>query len=177
MREGLARWANLARGQVAGLEIPTNFLFLFPPTSLPPLCNPFISPMIPAFRFLLISVLLFASVSASAQSESKVFVTKTGARYHRSTCRYAQTGWAETLTEAKDRGLTACLVCKPGGGSAVTPVSSSSTETNSLRSTTPSTSKPAATTSSTQCSATTKAGSRCSRRASAGSSYCWQHAG
>ncbi|OOG73796.1 hypothetical protein B0E43_13215 [Algoriphagus sp. A40] len=48
--------------------------------------------MIPAFRFLLIFVLLVASVSAPAQPESKVFVTKTGAKYHRSTCSYAQTG-------------------------------------------------------------------------------------
>ncbi|OOG73795.1 hypothetical protein B0E43_13210 [Algoriphagus sp. A40] len=48
--------------------------------------------MIPAFRFLLIPILLFASGSASAQSESKVLVNKTGAKYLRSTCRYAQTG-------------------------------------------------------------------------------------
>jgi hypothetical protein len=48
--------------------------------------------MILAFRFLLISILLFASISASALSESKVFVTKTGAKYRRSTCRYAQSG-------------------------------------------------------------------------------------
>ncbi|WP_343850924.1 hypothetical protein [Algoriphagus jejuensis] len=45
--------------------------------------------MIPAFRVFLISVLLFAFVSASAQSESKVFVTKTGAKCHRTTFRYA----------------------------------------------------------------------------------------
>jgi hypothetical protein len=48
--------------------------------------------MIPAFRFLLISVLLFASVFASAQSGNKVYVTKTGTKCHRSTCGYTQTG-------------------------------------------------------------------------------------
>ena len=128
-------------------------------------------------KFFLLGVLLLICAGAFAQSESKVYITKTGAKYHRSNCRYAQTGWAATLTEAKEKGLTACLVCKPGGGSATTPANSTSTETNSLRSTTPSTSKPAATTSSSQCKATTKAGSRCSRKASAGSSYCWQHAG
>ncbi|WP_157373416.1 hypothetical protein [Algoriphagus terrigena] len=69
--------------------------------------------MIPAFRFLLIPILLF--VSASAQSESNVFVTKTDAKYHRSTCRYAQIGWASSLSDGKDRGLIACLVCEPGG--------------------------------------------------------------
>lgn len=67
-----------------------------------------------------------------AQSEPKVFVTKTGAKYHRSSCRYAQTGWEATLTEAKERKLTACLVCKPGGGSATIPANSSSTQKNSL---------------------------------------------
>jgi hypothetical protein len=130
-----------------------------------------------AFRFLLITIILLVSVSASAQSEIEVFITKTGAKFHRATCRYAETGWEATLTEAKDRGLTPCLVCKPGGGSATTPASSSSTETNSLRSTTPSTSEPASTTSSSQCSATTKAGARCSRKVVAGSRYCWQHEG
>ncbi|WP_175454316.1 hypothetical protein [Algoriphagus alkaliphilus] len=49
--------------------------------------------MIPAFRFLLIYILLFTSATVYAQSESKVFVTKKGAKYHRSTCRYAQAGW------------------------------------------------------------------------------------
>lgn len=133
--------------------------------------------MIPAFRVLILFLFFLGTISVYGQTEPKVYVTKTGAKYHKSSCRYAQTGWASSLSDAKDRGLTACLVCKPGGGNATTPANSSSTETNSLRSTTPSTGKPAATTSTSQCSATTKAGSRCSRKASAGSSYCWQHAG
>lgn len=128
-------------------------------------------------KFIWIGILLMIFSGVWAQQESKVFVTKTGAKYHRSSCRFAQTGWEVTLTEAKERKQTAYLVCKPGGGSTSTPASSSSSETNSLRSTTPSTSKPAATTSSSQCRATTKAGSRCSRKASSGSSYCWQHQG
>lgn len=128
-------------------------------------------------KFFLLGVLLLICAGAFAQSESKVYITKTGAKYHRSNCRYAQTSWASSLTEAKEKGLTACLVCKPRGGSATTPANYSFTETNSLRSTTPSTSKPAATTSTPQCRATTKAGSRCSRKALAGSSYCWQHTG
>lgn len=133
--------------------------------------------MIQAIRLFFPAVFILGAFQATAQTESKVYITKTGAKYHRSSCHYAQTGWEATLTEAKERKLTACLVCKPGGGGATTPANSSSTETNSLRSTTPSSSKPAATTSSSQFSATTKAGSRCSRKASAGSSYCWQHAG
>lgn len=127
--------------------------------------------MIPIFRLTFLFLFLFLVIQAQAQTESKVYVTKTGAKYHKSSCRYAETGWSASLSEAKDRGLTACLVCKPGGGS------SSSTETQNLRSTTPSTTKPAATTSSSQCRATTKANTRCSRKAATGSSYCWQHVG
>lgn len=129
--------------------------------------------MNPAFRLAVIVFLSLLSFTVYAQSDTKVYVTKTGAKYHRSSCRYAKTGWPATLTEAKDRGLTACLVCKPGGGSAST---SSSTSTNSLKST-PSSSNTTTTTSSSQCIATTKAGSRCSRKAASGSSYCWQHEG
>lgn len=133
--------------------------------------------MIPVVRLFFLGVFILGAFQATAKTESKVFITKTGAKYHKSSCRYAETGWESTLSDAKDRGLTACLVCKPGDGSSSTPANSPSTVTNSLRSTTPSSSKPAATTSSSQCSATTKAGSRCSRKAASGSSYCWQHAG
>lgn len=128
-------------------------------------------------KLIWIGILLTISSGVWAQEGHKVFATKTGAKYHRSTCRYAQTGWEATITEAKERKLTACLVCKPGGGSTSTPANSSSTEPKNLKSTTPSANKPAATTNSSQCSATTKAGSRCSRKASSGSSYCWQHEG
>lgn len=113
-----------------------------------------------------IGILFLIFSGVMAQEKPKVFVTKTGAKYHKSSYRYAETGRVATLTEAKEKGLTACLVCKLGGGSATTPANSSYTETNSLRST-PSTSKPAATISSSHCKATTKAGSRCSRKASA----------
>jgi hypothetical protein len=110
---------------------------------------------------------------ASQLSAQTVFITKTGAKYHKESCRYAKTGWASDLVAAKKRGLTACLVCKP-----------SSTETGEAKPFTLSAgpknvearkeTKPAQVT-STQCKATTKAGPRCSRKAAAGSSFCWQH--
>jgi hypothetical protein len=134
--------------------------------------------LFPFFKSALPLVLFLLTLQGYAQSETKVYITKTGAKYHKSSCRYAQTGWAATLTEAKDKGLTACLVCKPGGGEASTSSSpSSGSNANALKSTTPSTSAPKSPTTTGQCKATTKAGSRCSRNASAGSSYCWQHAG
>lgn len=40
-----------------------------------------------------------------------VFITNTGKRYHRESCRYAKI--QSTLKEARARGLTPCQVCKP----------------------------------------------------------------
>jgi hypothetical protein len=134
-------------------------------------------PMTAAFRGFLLVLILFVSLSGYTQTETKVYVTKTGAKYHKSSCRYAQTGWASSLSDAKDRGLTACLVCKPGGGDASTSGSASSTGANALKASPTETSNPPASTASSQCRATTKAGSRCSRKAASGSSYCWQHSG
>lgn len=102
-----------------------------------------------------------------------VFITKTGAKYHKESCRYAKTGWASDLAAAKKKGLTACLVCKPSsiemGDAKSLPLSS---ESNKVE---PSKETKSAQTTSSQCKATTKAGSRCSRKSAAGSSYCWQH--
>ncbi|WBL43549.1 hypothetical protein PBT90_02435 [Algoriphagus halophytocola] len=115
------------------------------------------------FRSTLVLLLFFAMTTVAAQSESKVYITKTGERYHKSSCSYAKTGWQSTLAAAKKKGLIPCKVCKPGGAGSV----SSTTSSNSLKSTNSAT--------SSQCLAITKAGSRCSRKSAKGSSYCWQH--
>jgi hypothetical protein len=60
------QWKDLARGQVAGLVFLPKIPFLVKPTHCHHLATRFIHPMIPAFRFFLISILLL--VSASAQS-------------------------------------------------------------------------------------------------------------
>ncbi|REG78212.1 hypothetical protein [Algoriphagus antarcticus] len=54
----------------------------------------------------------FFLLAAQLQAQT-VFITKTGSKYHKESCRYAKTGWASDLAVAKKRGLTACLVCKP----------------------------------------------------------------
>ncbi|WP_192348632.1 hypothetical protein [Algoriphagus sp. Y33] len=116
----------------------------------------------------------FFLLAAQLQAQT-VYITKTGARFHKESCRYAKTGWASDLATAKKKGLTACLVCKP-----------SSTETREakpipLRSepkkVEPSKETKPTQTASSQCRATTKAGARCSRKSAAGNSYCWQHEG
>lgn len=51
---------------------------------------------------------------ASADPDTVVYVTKTGKKYHRSSCRYlSRSKIRTTLKEAKRRGYTACKVCKP----------------------------------------------------------------
>ncbi len=46
--------------------------------------------------------------------EITVYVTKTGARYHRSSCHYlSRSKFPMTLKEAKTQEYTACKVCRP----------------------------------------------------------------
>ena len=128
--------------------------------------------MTKALQLFLFTAFFLLATHLQAQT---VYITKTGAKYHKESCRYAKTGWAATLTDAKKKGLTACLVCKPSGtetGEAKPlPLSAGSSKAEPSKET-----KPTQTTSS-QCIATTKAGARCSRKAASGSSYCWQHDG
>lgn len=50
----------------------------------------------------------------AADPATVVYVTKTGEKYHRGTCRYlSKSKIKTTLGEAKRRGYTACKVCKP----------------------------------------------------------------
>ncbi|MCE7057251.1 hypothetical protein LZF95_21400 [Algoriphagus sp. AGSA1] len=114
----------------------------------------------------------FFLLAAQLQAQT-VYITKTGARFHKESCRYSKTGWASDLATAKKKGLTACLVCKPSstetGEAKLIPLTSEPKKIESSKET-----KPAQATSS-QCRATTKAGARCSRKSATGISYCWQH--
>jgi hypothetical protein len=52
--------------------------------------------------------------SQSQNKEQTVYVTKTGKKYHTSTCRYlAKSKISMSLKDAKSKGFTACSVCKP----------------------------------------------------------------
>ncbi|QYH37271.1 hypothetical protein GYM62_09285 [Algoriphagus sp. NBT04N3] len=123
-----------------------------------------------SLSFLLFLLISFSLMSFSSEVVAQtVFITKTGKKYHKESCRYAKSGWAAPLADAKKKGLTACLVCKPST------TDSKTTEPTSIKSNTSET-RPTQNTLS-QCMATTKAGSRYSRKAASGSRYCWQHAG
>lgn len=65
-------------------------------------------------KFFLLGVLLLICDGAFAQSESKVYITKTGAKYHRSNCRYAPTECEAILNKHAERKNTACKVRKQG---------------------------------------------------------------
>ncbi len=62
---------------------------------------------------------LWAKLSAGAASwgvgKDRVYVTKTGKKYHRAACTFlAKSKIAMSLSESKKRGFTPCKVCKPG---------------------------------------------------------------
>lgn len=110
-------------------------------------------------------LVVVAAVGLMAQSTATgattVYVTKTGAKYHKAGCSSLAKSAIPMKLEEAVKKYGPCLNCKP-------PVLASS-----------STAKPTANArakaSDGQCEATTKKGTRCSRKAQPGSRYCWQH--
>ena len=92
----------------------------------------------------------------------EVFITKTGAKYHRDGCRHLKSRIPISLADAGKRGYTGCLVCNPP---------SISTAPIKKESYTPKTNYQ----SDGRCTATTQKGTRCKRSAQSGRAYCWQH--
>lgn len=116
--------------------------------------------------FLFLGLIAF-TCEVSAQS---VYVTKTGEKYHKSTCHYLKNSKKEiTLEVAKQRGFTACSVCKPKGGTKILkPI-----ENSQQYRIEPVSSTPKAT--ATQCTGKTKAGTRCKRMTKSANGRCYQH--
>lgn len=51
---------------------------------------------------------------SETRKEAVVYITKTGKKYHRSSCRYLSNSKLEvSLKDAKKNGYEACKVCKP----------------------------------------------------------------
>jgi hypothetical protein len=111
-------------------------------------------------------VLLIAILVGNATVQSQtVYVTKTGTKYHRSSCRYLnKSKISKPLDKALGAGYIACSVCKPAGtaraNTTVQPVQSQ-TQTKSVN--------------SVQCRANTKSGNQCSRMTKESNGRCWQH--
>ena len=111
---------------------------------------------------------LSAGVLAQAQTEA-VYVTKTGAKYHRAGCASLRSSSIPMLLATAAKRYGACLNCKPPLPAAPT--------TKAVAEAGAASTPPARAVTSGRCQATTKKGTQCSRNAKAGSSYCWQHGG
>lgn len=54
------------------------------------------------------------TITTSQDQEIPIYITRTGAKYHRGNCRYLSKSKIEiSLTDAKAQGFGACKVCKP----------------------------------------------------------------
>ncbi|SFB97708.1 hypothetical protein SAMN04489722_101383 [Algibacter lectus] len=115
----------------------------------------------------LLLVLSFTFVnSVIAQS---VYTTKTGEKYHKSSCKYLRYSKKEyTLEKAVQLGFEACSVCKPTKSN--TALTKASRFTSSSKSSTPSRS-----TTAKQCTGKTQAGKRCKRTTKNSNGRCYQH--
>jgi len=107
----------------------------------------------------------------TAPGDTVVYITRTGAKYHRDGCRsLAKSRIPIKLREAVDRGYGPCKICKPpvlatAAAAAPTTTAAAMTAPKAQASTVPG-----------RCQAITKKGTQCTRRAMPGSIYCWQHA-
>ena len=121
-------------------------------------------------RILLLAVMLVLSAAVMLAQAEKVYVTKTGSKYHRASCSSLSRSKIEmSLAQAAAR-YGACKNCKP-------PVLKTAPVTAAAVA--PSAKSPAVERAAPvvggRCQATTKKGTQCSRKAQAGRSYCWQH--
>lgn len=116
---------------------------------------------------ILFLILTFAFTSTAIGQN--VYTTKTGEKYHKSSCRYLKYSKKEyTLEKAIELGFEACSVCKP------TKSNTKSTNTSALSAHKKS-STPARKATATQCRGKTKAGKRCKRKTKNASGRCYQH--
>lgn len=109
----------------------------------------------------------------NSSNAQKVYITKTGTKYHTASCRYASVGWEVDLATAIAKGLSPCSVCNPS--TAKTTNTLTEAPKNNLQSS-PSTynTEPKQTT-SRQCSGITQSGARCKRMTTDPSGRCYQH--
>jgi hypothetical protein len=116
------------------------------------------------FTHLLLFALVGVGLSATAQT---VYTTKSGEKYHADGCQHLRkSAYAISLADAKEKGYTACKVCKPTSKASTTPRTGSGKQN---------TYKAAPNATSKQCSALTQTGKRCSRMTKDASGKCWQH--
>ena len=107
-------------------------------------------------RLILTAILFTVGVSAALAQAEKVYVTRTGKKYHRDSCTSLRSSKIEMpLAEAATR-YEACKICRPP-----VPTAAPHTAPVEPRPSPPASAEPAAR--STRCQATTKKGTQCSR--------------
>lgn len=131
------------------------------------------------YAFLLWFVLV-ACVQSSSEAQT-VYVTKTGAKYHRGDCHYLKySKFPITLSNAEKQGYTPCSFCRPD----IKDTAEKDTEPaidsaqQDAETTPPPPIRKAASRKATtlsQCTARTKAGTRCKRMTTNANARCWQH--
>src|SRR5690606_33692719 len=114
----------------------------------------------------LIYVVAFVLLSLPAFSqatEASVYITRTGEKYHASTCRYLKySSKGITKSDADERGYTPCSVSGPGGDQRSSVTLSGGTYQKGQ-------------TASRQCTGTTQSGQRCRRMTTSANGRCYQH--
>jgi hypothetical protein len=117
--------------------------------------------------FFIISIAFVQNVIAQT-----VYTTKTGKKYHKSSCRFLKySKKLTTIDRAKILGYTACKVCKPTNQNTK---ASSGGEPKAIahKTQSKSSSKKAV---ASQCTGKTKAGKRCKRKTKNANGRCYQH--
>ena len=122
-------------------------------------------------RLVLTGFVFIVAIGFAFSQTEKVYVTRTGAKYHRASCSSLRASKIEMpLAEAASK-YGPSGNCKPPVPAS--PAAATMTATPAA----PSTPSAPAAARSTRCQATTKKETQCSRNAKPGSSYCWQHGG
>jgi hypothetical protein len=115
--------------------------------------------------------LIQALVGAQSATDT-VYVTNTGAKYHRSGCSSLRhSAIPMTLKDAATR-YQPCKICRPpvlGTATSTTPAAANSNS--------PKAAPVQRAIEVGRCQAITKKGAQCSRTAKLGTKYCWQHGG
>jgi hypothetical protein len=114
-------------------------------------------------------LILFITLKVTAQT---VYVTKSGKKYHTSSCSYARSASSQSLNDAVNSGLTPCSRCNPSSNNRTI------TTKQSFSGSQGPSEKPRQVKSSSgsvQCSGQTKKGSRCSRMTTNANGRCYQH--
>lgn len=109
-----------------------------------------------------------ALVAGQAASDPTVYITKTGAKYHRDGCSSLSRSRIPIKLSLAATTYGACKNCRPPVPEVPPAVAKPLVPVENPKA-------PSAPARSERCQATTKKGTQCLRKAKVGAAYCWQH--